>query len=70
MKQWYSDQLKEIAASSEPSFWLAAATDTDLNESSNDRFEKLAVAHNFVADESIVLPHAKLVKFRFQAPRP
>lgn len=70
MKQWYSDQLKEIAASSEPSFWLAAATDTDLNESSNDRFEELAVAHNFVADESIVLPHAKLVKFRFQAPRP
>lgn len=70
MEQWYADQLKEIAASEQPSFWLAVATDTDLNESSSQFFEQLAEAHHFVADAPVTLPQARLVQFRLQAASP
>lgn len=70
MSKWYSDQLKSIASSDEPSFWLAAATDTDLNESSNLLFEKLVRLHQFVAAETVTLPQAKLILFRYQATPP
>lgn len=70
MNQWYRDQLRGIAASRTNSFWLAAATDTDLNETSSLYFEEMAREEGFEMSQSHVLPKAKLILFQHRNPQP
>lgn len=70
MNQWYRDQLHGIAAARINSFWLAAATDTDLNESSSRYFEEMAQEEGFVMSQSHVFPKAKLILFQYRNPQP
>ncbi|MFO0980000.1 MAG: glycosyltransferase family 39 protein [Planctomycetaceae bacterium] len=65
MNQWYRDRLSEIAESPAGSFWLAVATDTDVNQSSGQYFEDMAKSAGFTALETLQFSKTKLIQFRF-----
>ncbi len=70
MNQWYRDRLRETSESPAGSFWLAVATDTDVNQSSGQYFEGMAKSAGFTAAETLELSKAKLILFQFGDQKP
>lgn len=63
MQSEFQRILAAIGSSSEPTFWVAAATDTDLNRISLDGMQNVATSSGFVATEYREWPHLKLIRY-------
>ncbi len=57
-------QLIDTSGQTDGRFWVAGATDTDLNQASVAGTQQLAIAAGFVADDTQTWPNAVLIRYR------
>lgn len=60
---FYRELLAALAVRDDAGFWVAAATDTDLNRSSLVGIQRIAIEAGFVAAEEQVWPTVTLIHY-------
>jgi hypothetical protein len=63
MVQFFEDRLRELRSSDQPTFWVAAATDTDLNVQSLDGFQRIVRKLGARELDNQVFRHSRLIRY-------
>ena len=63
MVQFFEDRLRELRSSDQPTFWVAAATDTDLNVQSLDGFQRIVRKLGARELDNEVFRHSRLIRY-------